>query len=152
MTLGYGLGSFPKTQVASIRVVGHIEGGTQVMLFDAADDHDPLLRAAPPAPPDIALTSSSFPRNPLYTRAGETGCEYRRRDGTPKATLPLSLGASSSLQGIRDSPRHPTSRPSKPPLTPFKPRRCPTRPLLLFVFALLLHQWPSATPPEGILG
>src|SRR5215203_1970166 len=97
MTLGYGLGPFPKMQVALIRVVGHIEGSTQVLLFDAADDHDPLLRAPPPAPPDIALTSSSFARNPRYTRVGETGCGYRRRDGTPKATLPLTPDAGSSL-------------------------------------------------------
>src|ERR687890_486811 len=106
MTLGYALGPFPKTQVASIRVVGHIEGSTQVVLFDAADDHDPLLRA-PPAPHDIALTSSSFPRNPRYT-TGETECGYAR-DRTPKATLPLSLGASSSPQRTWGNPRGPRS-------------------------------------------
>src|SRR5829696_813466 len=100
MTLGYGLGPFPKTQVASIRVVGHIEGSTQVLLFDAADDHDPLLRA-PPAPPDIALTLfllSSQP--PVYH--GRDGVRIRKRqnpESNPppisqvQALLPNALGA-----------------------------------------------------------
>src|SRR5829696_8165064 len=101
MTLGYGLGPFPKMQVASIRVVGHIEGSTQVLLFDAADDHDPLLRPVLPAPPDIALTLFLLcSQPPVYH--GRDGVRIRKRqnpESNPppisqvQALLPNALGA-----------------------------------------------------------
>src|SRR5215207_5102497 len=88
MTLGYGLGPFPKTQVTSIRVVSHIEGSTQVLLFDAADDHDPLLRAAPPAPHDIALTLFLLSSQPPVYQSGRDGVRIRKRRN-PERNPPL---------------------------------------------------------------
>src|SRR5215208_6965035 len=79
MTLGYRLGPFPKTQVALIRVVGHIEGGTQVVLFDAADDHDPLLRPVPPAPPDIAATLLLLSSQPTVYQTGRDGVRVQKK-------------------------------------------------------------------------
>src|SRR5829696_8336391 len=79
MTLGYGLGPFPKTQVALIRVVGHIEGGTQVVLFDAADDHDPLLRPVLPAPPDIAATLFLLSSQPPGYQSGRDGVRVQKK-------------------------------------------------------------------------
>src|ERR671920_1089188 len=88
MTLGYGLGSFPKTQVASIRVVGHIEGGTQVVLFDVADDHDPLLRPVLPTPPDIAATLLLLSSQPPVYQSGRDGVRVQKKGLNPGRNPP----------------------------------------------------------------